>query len=73
MGKLNNYVILLVLSLFIFTTFIGCSSKSNSKDTFDIGQFQEEMKLKNYKFEMQDVGEDFLPTTRKGKIKIVCI
>lgn len=68
MEKSRSYIIFLILSLFMFTTFIGCSSKSNSKDTFDIEKFQDEMKTKNYNFEMRDVGKDFLPTTRKRMI-----
>jgi hypothetical protein len=61
-------MVIVVLSLLIFSMFMGCSNKNTSKDTFNIEQFQNKMKSKNYKFETQDVGEDFLPTTRKRMI-----
>lgn len=68
MEKLSKHGILLILLLLIFTIFIGCSNKQNSKNTFDIEQFANEMKCKNYKFELKDVGKDFLTTTRKRMI-----
>lgn len=68
MRKINRYVILLTLILLIFTAFIGCSSKNNSDNTFGVEQFANEMKAKNYKFKLEDVEEDFLPTTRKRMI-----
>lgn len=55
MRKQGNHAILLVLSLIMFTIFIGCSSKQNSQNTFDVEQFANEMKAKNYSFELQDV------------------
>jgi hypothetical protein len=48
--------------------FMGCSNKQNSNNTFDIDQFVNQMKAKNYKFELKDVEKDFLPTTRKRMI-----
>lgn len=68
MKKLSKHVILLILFLLIFTILIGCSNKQNSKNTFDIEQFANEMKCKNYKFELKDVGKDFLTTKRKRMI-----
>jgi hypothetical protein len=68
MKKIENRIILLALSLLMLTILIGCSSQNNLKDTFGIEQFQNEMKSKNYNFEIQDVGKDFLPTTRKRMI-----
>lgn len=68
MGKSGNRFILLISVLFLITTLIGCISKNNSKDTFNIEQFQNEMKARNYKFEIKDVQEDFLQTTRKRMI-----
>lgn len=65
MRKSGNNITLLLLLLFLVTMFIGCSSQNNSKGTFNIEQFQNEMKSKSYTFEMQDVEKDFLPTTRK--------
>lgn len=68
MSKLSKHARLLVLSLLIFIMFIGCSSKQNSKNTFNIEQFSNQMKSKNYKFQLKDVEKDFLPTTRKRMI-----
>lgn len=68
MSKLSKHAILLVLSLLIFIMFIGCSNKQNSKNTFNIEEFANQMKAKNYKFEVKDVEKDFLPTTRKRMI-----
>ncbi|MGY0372270.1 hypothetical protein [Clostridium sp. JNZ J1-5] len=70
MGKKGNHITLLILSLFMLATFIGCADKNDPKDTFYIEQFQSEMKAKNYKFQMQDVekSKHFLPTTRKKMI-----
>lgn len=68
MGKLSKHAILLVLSLLIFTLFIGYSNKQNSKNTFDIEEFTSEIKVKGYAFELKDVEKDFLPTTRKRMI-----
>lgn len=68
MRKLSKYAILLFLSLLMFSMFISCSNKKNSKNTFDIEQFANQMKAKNYKFELKDVEKDFLPTTKKRMI-----
>lgn len=70
MGKTGNSITLLILSVFVLAMFTGCTSKNDSKDTFYIEQFQSEMKAKNYKFQIQDVGESkhFIPTTRKRMI-----
>lgn len=65
MRKLSKYAILLPFSLLIFTMFIGCSNKQNSKNSFDIEEFENQMKAKKYKFELKEVEKDFLPTTRK--------
>ena len=68
MAKIENHIILFVLSVFIFAMVIGCSVKKNSKDIFGIEQFKNEMKAKNYDFEIKDVQESFLPTERKRMI-----
>jgi hypothetical protein len=68
MAKSGNRIILLASVLFLITMLIGCSSKNNSKDNFNIEQFQNEMKARNYNFEIKDVQQDFLPTTRKRMI-----
>ena len=68
MRKADDRIMLIVLSLFILTMFMGCSGKNNVKDAFSIEQFENEMKAKNYNFEIKDVEKDFLPTTRKRMI-----
>lgn len=68
MRKMKKYIILLFLSLFVIIVFIGCGSKNNVKDSFDINKFQNEMRAKNYNFQMKDVKKDFLPTIRKRMV-----
>lgn len=68
MTKLSKYAILIVFILPIFITLIGCSNKQKPKNTFGIEQFVNQMKAKNYKFELKDEEKDFLPTTRKRMI-----
>lgn len=65
MRKLSKHAILLPFSLLIFTMFIGCSNKQNSKNSFDIEEFENQMKAKKYKFELKEIEKDFLPATRK--------
>lgn len=67
MGKLGNRILLFII-IFLITMLIGCGSKNNSKNTFNIKQFQNEMKARNYNYEIKDVPQDFLPTTRKRMI-----
>jgi hypothetical protein len=67
MRKMENHILLLVLSLFMLAILMGCSS-NKLKDIFGIEQFQSEMQAKNYKFEVKDAEKDFLPTTRKRMI-----
>lgn len=64
----TKYIFGIALLAFIATMFIGYNTQDNIKYTFGIEQFQNEMKLKNYNFELQAVGKDFLPTTRKRMI-----
>lgn len=64
MWKLDNRILSLIL-IFLITMFMGCSSQDNSKNTFNLEQFQNEMKARNYNYEIKDVSQDFLPTTRK--------
>lgn len=68
MRKFNKCSVCLVLFLLIVTMVSGCSSKQNYKSTYDINQFVNEMKAKNYKFELKASEKDFLPTTRKRMI-----
>lgn len=68
MRGFNKYSECLVLFLLIVTMVSACSSKQNYKSTYDINQFANEMKAKNYKFELKAVEKDFLPTTRKRMI-----
>lgn len=69
MRNLNKYIVLFFLSSLIITMFIGCTKK-DPKGTFDIEQFTNEMKAKNYDFEVQDVEnvDDFLSKTKKRMV-----
>jgi hypothetical protein len=65
MDKTAKRIILLILSSFIMAGLIGCSNGNNSKDAFNIEQFEKAMKDKGCSFEIKDAGQDFLPTERK--------
>jgi len=65
MIKSIRQILLITLSLLIFTTLISYDNKENSKSTFGINQFTKQMKAKNYNFKLNAVQKDFLPTTRK--------
>jgi hypothetical protein len=68
MREFNKYTVCIVLFLLIVTMVSGCSSKQNYKSTYGIDQFVNEMKAKNYKFELKAAEKDFLPTTRRSMI-----
>lgn len=65
MAKVGKVFIVLAILLLVFTSSIGCSSIRNSKNTFGLEQFKNEMKERKYKFDIKNVQKDFLPTTRK--------
>lgn len=73
MRKSAKYVSIITLSMFAFILFTGCNLSSNSKnslannssiDTFNVQQFENKMKAKNYDFKMKDVQKDFLSAKR---------
>lgn len=68
MRKLDNRIIVFVTALFMISLFVGCSIENSSQSTFSIEQFEDAMKKKGYNFEIKDVQQDFLPTTRKRMI-----
>ncbi len=65
MKKSSKLIIFFILSSVIATTLIGCSSKKSPEEVFGLEQFQNEMKAKNYNFEIIDVDKDFLQAPRK--------
>ena len=52
----------------MISVLVGCSRENNNQDTFGIEQFENAMEEKGYNFEIKDVQQDFLPTTRKRMI-----
>ncbi|WPC40149.1 hypothetical protein [Clostridium sp. JS66] len=46
----------------------GSNSNTGALNTFNLEQFENKMKEKNYSFKIQDAENDFLPTTRKRMI-----
>lgn len=65
--RLNQVLVfvILCLAIFSFSSFVI----SNVKDkTYGSERFASDMKSKNYKFELKDVQEDFLPTVRRRLI-----
>lgn len=67
--KVNNIKRLILLAVFIILVlaFVGGIS-SDKVNEYSIEQFTNDMKSKNYNFELQDTERDFLPTTRKRLI-----
>lgn len=63
--KLGKRIRIILSVFFLITLLMGCSSKSSSSDTFTLEQFQNEMKTKNYTFEVQDAQKDILQGNRK--------
>ncbi|MGE5628059.1 MAG: hypothetical protein ACM3X7_08050 [Solirubrobacterales bacterium] len=64
MVKIGNRILVFITVLFI-TVLVGCSGENHTKNNFNIEQFKNAMKDKGYNFEIKDVQQDFLPTTRK--------
>jgi hypothetical protein len=54
--------------LFIIIVFVYCIGDNNSQNTFSLKEFEDTMKDIGYEFKVQDVQQDFLPTTRKRMI-----
>lgn len=65
MKKRSRYVSMSLIIVLIIVMLIGCKNINNSQSTFDLKKFEDAMKNKGYSFEIIDVEEDFLPTTRK--------
>lgn len=65
MKRQTKQLTLFAVSVLLVLAFVGCSGNISKVNDFSIEQFTAEMKIKNYKFELKDVKEDFLPTTRK--------
>jgi hypothetical protein len=62
-GKISKTVVLLFACLSL--SFTGCGSNYTKNNVYNIDRFENQLKLKNYKIELIDVGKDFLPTIRK--------
>lgn len=63
---IKKVIIVSFISLILALT--GCGSENNSKNHYNLDEFESDMKDKGYGFEIQDVSKDFLPTTRKRMI-----
>lgn len=62
--KVYSFIGLIIL-LLISSMFISCSKDEELVSTYSMDEFQDAMSDKGYDFEVQDVEEDFLLTTRK--------
>lgn len=60
--------VIIVSFIILILTLTGCGSENNSKNHYNLDKFENDMKGKEYSFEIQDVSKDFLPTTRKRMI-----
>lgn len=65
MKKVKKCFVILISILLMLPIFMSCNNKNISKDTFDIEQFQSEMKTKGYDLQIKDSAEVFIPTTTK--------
>jgi hypothetical protein len=54
--------------LFFIIVFVYCIVDNNSQNTFSLIEFEDTLKDIGYEFVVQDVQQDFLPTTRKRMI-----
>lgn len=59
------YIIVLALSLLFVVTLSGCNKGNKGKSTYSLEDFELSMIGMGYDFEIEKVGSDFLPTTRK--------
>ncbi|KNY29834.1 hypothetical protein [Pseudobacteroides cellulosolvens] len=67
--KINNSKQLIIaIFLILILASMGCSN-SDKINEYSIEQFTNDMKSKNYNFELKDTEKDFLPTTRHKIIK----
>lgn len=64
MCKISKSILLLCIFLLFALTLIGCNENSNDRNS-SIEQFTNELKDKNYKFEVKEVDKDFLSGNRK--------
>lgn len=69
MRKKELYITIFISILFIFTICIGFSIKNNSKNSFGIEQFQKQMGVKGYNYEIEDSNWNLIRTVGK-QIKI---
>lgn len=68
MRKLDNRIAVFIAVIFIITVAAGCRKENSTKSSYSIEQFESAMKDKGYNFEIKDVQQDFLQTTRKRMI-----
>ncbi|MDD3174759.1 MAG: hypothetical protein PHF63_14075 [Herbinix sp.] len=68
MGRIDYHSMGFLALLLISTVFLGCSRENNSQNTFCLEEFEAAMTDKGYNFEIKDVEQDFLPTTRNRMI-----
>lgn len=68
--KSDRFFVPIIFILIAVMLFEGCQGKKNmgignEKESFGLKQFENEMKEKEYKFEVKNVDKDFLPASRK--------
>jgi hypothetical protein len=68
MRRLALLIIPLLTMFIIAIVFIFYMKENKSHITFGLEEFENSMKEKGYHYELQDVPQDFLPTTRKRMI-----
>lgn len=67
-GKSIHSIAVTIIALFMVTELVSCSRDTNSPNTFNMELFENAMNVKGYNYEIKDVEQDFLPTTRKRMI-----
>jgi hypothetical protein len=67
MLRSRKYIVLIISAVFLLSIIFGCNYQ-DSKTTYNLERFQNDMAAKKYNFIIEDTDQNFIPTTRKRMI-----